>query len=243
LPGRHDGVLEVEDLTDNEREEQLRQWWSDNWLWILGGIALGLAMLWGWQYWQRMKMEQAQHELAGYQSVLTSLGQDKFDQAVVEAKALRDAQPGSPYADQSDLVLARAAVEKRNFDAAAQHLRTVMDGSKDAELRAVARARLARVMVEQAKYDEAVALLDPASAGAYAALYHELRGDAYAAKGDSAAARREYDEALAAPVDDTGLDRDYIELKRAALPPAAVAGAAAGDAAAAEGTASEAAAK
>jgi len=233
----------VEDLTDNEREEQLRQWWSDNWLWIVGGIALGLAMLWGWQYWQRMKMEQAQHELAGYQAVLTSLGQDKFDQAVVEAKALRDAQPGSPYADQSDLVLARAAVEKRNFDAAAQHLRTVMDGSKDPELRAVARARLARVLVEQAKYDEAVALLDPASAGAYAALYHELRGDAYAAKGDGAAARREYDEALAAPVEDTGLDRDYIELKRAALPPAAAAGAAAGDAAAAEGTASEAAAK
>jgi len=234
----------VEDLTDNEREEQLRQWWSENWLWILGGIALGLAMLWGWQYWQRMKADQAQHELAGYQSVLTSLGQDKFDQAVVEAKTLRDAQPGSPYADQSDLVLARAAVEKRDFEAAAQHLRTVMDGSKDPELRAVARARLARVMVEQAKYDDAVALLDPAGAGSYAALYHELRGDAYAGKGDSAAARREYDEALAAPVEDTGLDRDYIELKLEALPPAAaVAGAATADPAPAEGMAGEAAAK
>lgn len=234
----------MEDLTDNEREEQLRQWWSENWLWILGGIALGLAMLWGWQYWQRMKADQAQHELAGYQSVLTSLGQDKFDQAVVEAKTLRDAQPGSPYADQSDLVLARAAVEKRDFEAAAQHLRTVMDGSKDPELRAVARARLARVMVEQAKYDDAVALLDPAGAGSYAALYHELRGDAYAGKGDSAAARREYDEALAAPVEDTGLDRDYIELKLEALPPAAaVAGAATADPAPAEGMAGEAAAK
>ncbi len=234
----------MEDLTDNEREEQIRQWWSENWLWILGGIALGLAMLWGWQYWQSMKTEQAQHELAGYQSVITNLGQDKFDQAVVEAKALRDAQPGSPYADQSDLVLARAAVEKRMFDEAAQHLRTVMDGSKDPELRAVARARLARVMVEQAKYDDAVALLDPADAGSYAALYHELRGDAYAGKGDVAAARREYDEALAAPVEDTGLDRDYIELKREALPPAAaVADAATADPAPAEGTASEAAAK
>ena len=213
----------MEDLTDNEREEQLRQWWSENWLWILGGIALGLAMLWGWQYWQRMKMEQAQHELAGYQSVVTRLGQDNFDQAVVEAKALRDAQPGSPYADQSDLVLARAAVEKRKFDEAAQHLRTVMDGSRDPELRAVARGRLARVLVEQAKYDDAVALLDPADAGSYAALYHELRGDAYAGKGDPVAARREYDEALAAPIDESGLDRGYIELKRDALPPVAAA--------------------
>ena len=29
----------VEDLSDNEREEQLRRWWSDNWLWIVGGIG------------------------------------------------------------------------------------------------------------------------------------------------------------------------------------------------------------
>jgi predicted negative regulator of RcsB-dependent stress response len=234
----------VEDLTDNEREEQLRQWWSENWLWILGGIALGLAMLWGWQYWQRMKMEQAQHELAGYQSVITSLGQDKFDQAVVEAKALRDAQPGSPYADHSDLVLARAAVEMRKFDEAVQHLRTVMDGSRDPELRAVARGRLARVLVEQAKYDDALALLDPAAAGSYVALYHELRGDAYAGKGDPAAALREYGEALATPGEETGLDREYIELKRNALSSvAAVADSPAVDAAAAAGADSEAAAK
>jgi len=229
----------VEDLTDNEREEQLRQWWSDNWLWILGGIALGLAMLWGWQYWQRTRMEQAQRELSGYQSVITSLSQDKFDEAVVQAKALRDAQPGSPYADQSDLVLARAAVEMRKLDEAALHLRTVMDGSKDPELRAVARTRLARVMVEQAKYDDALALLDTADAGSYAARYHELRGDAYAGKGDSEAARREYDEALSAPDDETGLDRDYIELKRDALPPvAAVANAAPAGPVPAEGAAS-----
>ena len=234
----------MEDLTDNEREEQLRQWWSENWLWILGGIALGLAMLWGWQYWQRMKTERAQHELAGYQSVVTNLGQDRFDQAVVEAKALRDAQPGSPYADQSDLVLARAAVEKRNFDEAARHLRTVMDGSRDPELRAVARARLARVLVEQAKFDEAVALLDPADAGSYAALYHELRGDAFAGKGDPAAARREYDQALAAPGEATGLDREFVELKRDALPSAVAApDQAAPGPAPVEATASEAAGK
>jgi predicted negative regulator of RcsB-dependent stress response len=211
----------VEDLTDNEREEQLRQWWSENWLWILGGIALGLAMLWGWQYWQRSRMEQAQHDLAAYQSVVSMLSQDKFDQAVVEAKALRDERPASPYADQSDLVLARAAVEARKLDDAAQHLHVVMDGSKDPELRAIARTRLARVLVEQAKYDDAVAMLDVGDAGSYAALYHELRGDAYAGKGDPAAARREYGEALASQNEDAGLDRQYIELKRDALPPVA----------------------
>ena len=36
---------EVEDLSDNEREEQLRRFWAENWLWIVGGIALGAANL------------------------------------------------------------------------------------------------------------------------------------------------------------------------------------------------------
>ena len=108
-----------------------------------------------------------------------------------------------------------------------RHLRVVMDGSKDAELRSVARTRLARVLTEQAKYDEALALLNVADAGSFAALYHELRGDAYAGKGDAASARREYDEALAAQNVDSGIDRDYVALKRNALPAPAAPGAAA----------------
>jgi predicted negative regulator of RcsB-dependent stress response len=215
----------VEDLTDNEAEEQLRRWWSENWLWILGGIALGLGLLWGWQYWQRTRMEQAEHDVAAYQSVILALGQQKFDQAVVEAKALRDERPASPYADQSDLAVARAAVDMRKLEEAGQHLRLVMDGSSDPELRAIARSRLARVLIEQAKYDDAIALLDAAGAGSYAPLYHELRGDAYAGKGDPVEAKREYDAALSAPEADSGLDRGYLELKRDALPTVAAAGA------------------
>jgi predicted negative regulator of RcsB-dependent stress response len=213
----------VEDLTDNEREEQLRRWWSENWLWIVGGIALGLALLWGWQYWQRSQMQSAQRDEAAYESVLDSLGANKFDEAVQKGKALRDAHPSSPYADQADLALARGAVEARKPDAALPHLRTVIDGSKDVELRAIARSRLARVLIEQGKFDEAVAQLDVAQAGAFTALYHEIRGDAFAGKGDAAAARREYDSALAAAKDGVQIDVAYVELKRDALPTAAVA--------------------
>jgi predicted negative regulator of RcsB-dependent stress response len=229
-PVRYDGVLEVEDLTDNEREEQLRRWWSENWLWIVGGIALGLALLWGWQYWQGSKARVAQRDAAAYTAVLDALGQNKFDDAVQKAKALRAESPASPYADQSDLALARAAIENRKLDDAAQRLKAVADGSKDQELRTIALTRLARVQIEQGKFDDAVALLDTAKAGSFLALFHDVRGDAFAAKGDAAAARREYDSALAAARDDVQIDRAYVELKRDALPavatPAPAAGAA-----------------
>ncbi|MFO1406992.1 MAG: tetratricopeptide repeat protein [Steroidobacteraceae bacterium] len=211
----------MEDLTDNEREEQLRRWWSDNWAWILGGIALGIAILWGFNYWKSAKLAEAQQDEFTYESVIELLSQSKFDDAVAAAKALRDRHPKSPYTDQADLAVARAAVEARKYEDGADHLRVVMEASRDAELRSIARTRLARVYVEQGKFDDAIALLATGDAGAWAALYHDVRGDAYAGKGDPAAARKEYDAALAVPATDSGLDRAFVELKRDALPAAA----------------------
>lgn len=204
----------MEDLTDNESEELLRRWWKDNWLWLLGGIALGLGGLAGWQYWQKSRAASAEADAASYIAELQALDANKRDEAVAKQKQLRDLHPGSAYADQGDLLLARAAVERNDYDEAAKRLKIVADNSRDPQLRQVARTRLARVLVAQGKPDEALALLDVATAGAFAAYYHDIRGDALAAKGDAAGARREYDAALSGEAADSGLDKAYVELKR-----------------------------
>jgi len=211
----------VEDLTDNEREEQLRRWWSDNWAWIIGGVALGLALLAGWQYWQRHQLQSAERDEASYLAVIEALGLDQRDEAARQATELRERRPGSPYADQADLALARAAVDRREFDEAARLLRSVADRTDDAELRSVARARLARILLEQGKHDDALALLDAGQAGAFAPLFHEIRGDAFAAKGDVQGARQEYEAALVADGAESGIDKAFVELKRDALGAAA----------------------
>jgi predicted negative regulator of RcsB-dependent stress response len=213
----------VEDLTDNEREEQIRRWWSDNWAWIIGGVALGLALLAGWQYWQRYQVQTAEQDASGYRAVIESLSRDQRDEAARQAAALRERRPGSAYADQAEFALARAAIDRREFDEAARLLKAVADRTKDSEMRRVAQTRLARLLVEQGKHDEAIALLDPAQAGAFAALFHDIRGDAFAAKGDTAAAKREFEAALAAGDEALGIDRAFIELKRDATPLAAAA--------------------
>jgi predicted negative regulator of RcsB-dependent stress response len=222
----------VEDLTDNEREEQLRRWWSDNWAWIIGGVALGLALLAGWQYWQRYQAQKGEADESAYLAIVRSLDAGKRDDAARQSTELRERRSGSPYADQADLALARALVEARQYDEAAGLLRRVADGSRDVELRLVAQTRLARILLEQGKHDEALALLDVTKAGAFAGLVHDIRGDALAAKGDAAGARKEYESALAAAKDEAGVDRAFIELKRDALPQSASAPAPAAPAAA-----------
>jgi predicted negative regulator of RcsB-dependent stress response len=209
----------VEDLSDNEREEQLRRWWADNWLWIIGGIALGLGALAGWNYWQTSKLKAAELDESSYLAVLDALGRNDKDAAMKQATDLRKLHPKSPYADQSDLALARFAIDQRDFDGAAQRLRAVADSSRDAELRLIATTRLARVLAEQGKHDEALKLLDVSQAGSFAPLYHDLRGDILAARNDAAGAREAYDAALAATAANPpqGFDREYVELKRDAL--------------------------
>ena len=213
----------MEDLTDNESEELLRRWWSDNWLWIVGGLVIGLGGLAGFQYWQKSKRQSAEQDAASYRTELDSLGANQVDAAAAKAKQLRDLHPASPYADQADLALARSAVERNDLAGAAQRLKVVADSSRDPQLRQIAKARLARVLIEQGKHEEALAQLDIATAGSFGALYHDIRGDALAAKGDVAGARREYDAALAGSQTEPGIDTEYVALKRDELPATATA--------------------
>jgi predicted negative regulator of RcsB-dependent stress response len=97
-----------------------------------------------------------------------------------------------------------------------------MNESKDDELRQIARLRMARILTDQGKPDEAIkALPDPIPA-AFAARYHEVRGDAYFAKHDIPHAVSEYQAALAA-ADASGTNAALLELKiedlGAVLPP------------------------
>ena len=63
-----------------------------------------------------------------------------------------------------------------------------MNGSKDQQLRLVARARLARVQLAQGNADGAIATLAGAQPGAFGPLFESIRGDALYVKGDRPAA-------------------------------------------------------
>jgi predicted negative regulator of RcsB-dependent stress response len=215
----------VEDLSDNEREEQLRRWWAENWLWIAGGIALGLAALAGFQYWQKTRLAASESDEKSYLAVLDSLSHNDASAASKKADDLRATHPRSPYTDQSDLALARAYIGAGKLDDAAKRLRVVYESSRDPQLRLVAQTRLARVLSEQGKHDDAIKLLDLEQAGSFRPVFHEIRGDVLLAKGDAAGARREYEAALASAgkPEDALVDSQYVQLKLDALPATATA--------------------
>lgn len=202
----------VEDYTsDREQEEALRQWWRENWRWIAGGVALGVALLWGWTHYKSYVEQQAHKAAKAYSEVEAALKSDDVDKAGQLLGGLTSDFDKSAYAQEARLLIAKSHVDHGKFDDAVPLLRAVIDKSKDEEMAQIARLRLARVLLQQGKHDETLKLLDTQKAGAFSGVEREVRGDAYFAKGDMEAARAEYAAALAG--DDAQIDRTLVELK------------------------------
>lgn len=215
-------------MTDSEREEQLRNWWRDNWSWLVSGIALGILLLAGWRYWAGLQQENAAEAGGLYRQMLAASGGNDFGTMERLQQQLADDHGSTPYVDQASLLLARMYVETGQYDRAAPLLRSVMEGSDDDELREVARLRLARVLIEQDMPADALALLPAGVQGPFAPLALEIRGDALHATGDIEAARSAYAAALTADSAAGGVSRELLQLKLQDLEPVSGAAAQAG---------------
>jgi len=187
---------------EQEQWERVKQWLRENGPWLVVGVLLGLGALAGWRWWEQRQEARAQSASAAYGLLLETLQSGDRAKGLVLADELRAEHGGSAYADQADLVAARALVEAGELGPANERLTRVMKGSKDAQLRLVARARLARVQIAQGSADAAIATLGGAQPGAFAPLFEAIRGDALYVKGDRpgalAAWRKAETEAIAA---------------------------------------------
>jgi predicted negative regulator of RcsB-dependent stress response len=182
--------------SDLEQEEDLRNWWKENWRWVSTGIVLGLILLFGWKYWEshkQMRADSAAQTFSDLGAAIASGNKEKIEQLV---KTLDTAYADSPYVDQAHLALAQTYVTAGKFEQAASEFKLVADKSKDAPLAQVAQLRLARVQQQLGHHDEALALLDVSKAGAFAAQVQEVRGDVLLAKGDRSGARLAYQAAM-----------------------------------------------
>jgi predicted negative regulator of RcsB-dependent stress response len=199
-------------LTDDEQLEAVKHVIVEYAPWLIGGVLVGAGVFFGMRYFQNYTNERAYKAAAEFSTLTAALQVNDHARSRQIADELIKDYASSPYADQAQLTLARLDVDEGHLDQAIAPLTQVMNGSKDTELRQIARLRLARVLTDQGKADEAIKTLADPMPAAFSGRYHEVRGDAFLAKKDIPHAVTEYQAALGA-ADATGINAALLELK------------------------------
>ncbi len=192
------------DFEEQERIAELKAWWEDNRYYVIGGVIaviVALAGYKGWQWWSGRQAEDAALMFKPVAEAARAEDPAKRDWSAT-AKKVGDASgpliakhPRSFYASEAALIAAKAAFESGNLDEARKQLEWTMDKGAD-ELRSVARMRLASVLLEQKKFDEALKVLDANKDEGFVALAADLRGDVMVAQGRGDEARAAYKLAM-----------------------------------------------
>jgi predicted negative regulator of RcsB-dependent stress response len=195
--------MAIDDLLDeHEQSERVRNWLKNNGAGLIGGIALGLAVIFGWQWWQKRQVQQAEQANVSYQSALDNIGTADLKKAQAEVGKLEN---GNAYASLAALRLAKAQVDAGQADAAIATLRGI---KADQTLQSLVDLRLARLLIDAGKGEEALKILGEAADSASL----EARGDALLATGKRDQARDTYLKALTA-MDVAAPQRRLVELK------------------------------
>jgi predicted negative regulator of RcsB-dependent stress response len=202
-------------LTDDEQLEHVKQLAAEYGPWMIGAVVMAMIFVFGWRYYEGHRNERALQAAGQFGEMSAAIQHNDRAKARQIAAGLIKDYAKTPYADQAKLTLARLAVDDGQDTQAIAPLSEVMNNSQDAELRHIARLRLARVLIDEGKPDDALKTLDDAP-GAFAARYHEVRGDAFVAKKDLSQAAAEYKAALGES-SLNNMDSALLELKIADL--------------------------
>jgi len=179
------------DFEEQERLAELKAWWEDNRWFVIGALVAAMvafAGYRGWLHWSQVRSEDASALFTPVAEANKANDEKKITSA---AQALIEKHPHSFYASEAALLLARRAFDAGQLDEAKLRLEWVLNHGVD-ELRGVARMRLAAVLLEQKKYDEALKVIEGNKEEGFVALAADLRGDVMLAQGRIDEARAAY---------------------------------------------------
>ena len=187
----------VEIYDPKEQGEVVKKWLSENGSAIVMGLVIAFGGLFGFKQWQSWQESNRQQASAEFEVMAELLVEGQLDAAMSNFQNLQDNYSRSPYTSMAALQMARARLDGNQADLAIGLYEFVMENGYPKALAVIARARLARVLLEQGSTDEALAVLQAESnIIGFESRYAEIRGDIYQAQGNVDESIVAYQEAL-----------------------------------------------
>lgn len=200
------------DLEEQEQLESIKAWWKKHGNWITWVLIIALGCYAAYAYWGYYQRKQAAQASQLYYEMQNAVMADDNERALRVAKDTQEKFGSTAYAPMVTLVAAKMAYEDDNTDVAKEQLKWVVDHAKQDGYKAIARIRLAGILLDEKAYDEGLSLLSANFPAAFASLAEDRKGDFYVAQNRLDEARTAYRTALdKADQNDPG--RQLIQLK------------------------------
>ena len=208
--------MSLELMDEHERGERVRAWLRQNGSSIVTGVTIGLALIFGWQWWQRNQVEQRLTAATQYQALNDAIERKETDAVSAISEELVKSHPKSPYTVLALLNLADTRLSAGDVEGADKALERAAATTSEPALLGLANLRRARVALAKKDGEAALKHLDVVPADLYAGLAAEVRGDALRTLERNDDARAAYKSALT--LLDTGApNRRIVEMKLADL--------------------------
>ena len=204
------------DLEEQEQLASMKAWWNQygNLLtWLLIAALAAYAGWSAWNYYQRSQAAQAGQLYASLQAALSARDAAKIQRASAD---MEEKFPRTAYAQMSGMAAAKAAIEAGDTKTARAQLQWVIEHGADEAFRALAKVRLAGVLLDEKAFDEGLKLLSGEFPPAFASVVADRQGDLLAAQNKLPQARAAYQSALA-KMEPKNPGRQLIELKLDAI--------------------------
>lgn len=178
--------------SDEEKGEEIKRWWRENGLFVMLGIAFGIAALVGGRYWLTQQAMNVANASSLYQQANAYLAKGKTSEAASSVDQLFSDFSATPYATFAALDMAKESVENKDINGAKSYLEWAINHAKLAGQKDIARLRLSQLQLSEASYEAALATANQSDTAAFKSLFDELKGDIYLAQGKMAEAASAY---------------------------------------------------
>src|SRR4029453_14163521 len=159
------------DLEEQEKLDELKAWWKQyGQMVIVVALAacIGAGAAAGWQWYKRT---QSEHASQLYGVLEKAVRANDLKQIRDVSAQLMDKFGGTAYGPRAALAGAKSNFDAGDAEGAALQLRWAIEHAKDEGIAATARLRLAAVLLDEKKYDDALKLLGAGYPDAYAGLF------------------------------------------------------------------------
>ncbi len=204
------------DLDEQEQLDQLKVFWKRYGNLIVWTLALAVAVFGGFNYWKTHQRDEAAKAAALYDELEKNIQTGDVEKSTRVFSDLKQGFARTAYAQQAGLRLSKLQIEKAQAEPAVSSLSWVVEHAIEAEYKTMARLRLAGLLRDQKKSDDALKQLNQADTKEFAALVADRRGDVFLAQGKPEEAQAAYQVAWKG-LDATVQYRSFIEAKLGTL--------------------------